>query len=561
MFDSIRKILRKKVGEIDFDLTLADSPERGHLSTNVAFSLAKERGMSPADAACEIKGYLDKNAKKEIFKVEVAGPGFINIWLRIEVVQNEFEKIVKAKEGWGVPQKKSKKKIIIEYSQPNIAKPMHVGHLRSTIIGDALANIYDFLGYETVRWNYLGDWGTQFGKLIAAYKLWGDKEEVEKSPISGLNSLYVKFHEEAEKDPGLEEKGRSEFKKLEDGDRENRELWKWFKEESVKEFNEMYGILGIKFDTWIGESFYEKELHPLIKELLKDGIAEESDGAIIVPLESRGFPPGLIRKSDGATLYLTRDIANLKYRLKEYKPSRILYVVDNGQTLHFQQLFAIADILGLNSAELAHVKFGLVLSGDMKRLSTREGRQIALLDVINEAIERAKKIVGDKQPDMDDGEKDKIARIVGVGAVKYNDLSQNRQSDITFDWDKMLSLDGNSGPYLQYTYARMMSIVGKANGVPKLDSSALEGGAGVEIVMKLSEFPEVVRRVAETYFPHYIANYLYELSKLANKYYEKEPVLRAEGNLKNLRLNLVAAVAGTLKSGLGLLGIKVAERM
>lgn len=556
MIEKVRELLEKKLGEEGFELALSGG-ERGHFSTNAAFVLAKKEGKSPADAASEIDKYLkEKSPKGFIEKTEIVN-GFINIWFTKDAIQDEFKRISNKRQ---VTRDKRNERIIVEYSQPNIAKPMHVGHLRSTIIGDALANIFEFAGYKVTRWNYLGDWGTQFGKLIVAYRKWGDDSKIEKDPINELNNLYVKFHEEVKNDPKLDDEARAEFKKLEDGDKENKKLWEKFKEESLKEFNEMYSIFGIEFDEWKGEASYEKELNPLIQRLLKDGIAKESEGAIIVDLTDEGLSPGLIQKSDGATLYLTRDIASLTDRVKKYKADNILYVVDNGQSLHFEQLFAIARKIGLKFSA-KHIKFGLVLSEDMKKLSTREGRHISLKGVIDEAISRARKIVDEKQAELRGEERAEIAKVVGVGALKYNDLSQNRQSDITFNWDKMLSLEGNSAPYLQYSYTRLASILAKAGHFGRLKENALEDEADLNMVLKLAAFPDAIKTVTENYFPHYLAQYLYELAREVNGYYEKVPVLKAEGDLRDARLHLVKACSDTLKTGLGLLGIGVVDRM
>ena len=449
---------------------------------------------------------------------------------------------------------------------------MHVGHLRSTIIGDALANLYEFLGYKVIRWNYIGDWGTQFGKLTAAYKMWGNKKELEAKPIETMLKLYVRFHEEAKKDPSLDKKGQEEFQKLEKGDKENKRLWEWFRRESLKDFSRLYKLLDVKFDVTAGESFYEKDLKPLIERLEKSGIAKKSEGALIVPLENVSLSPALIRKSDEATLYLTRDMANLEYRLKKYKPSKVLYVVANEQSFHFAQLFAVTKIMGLTSVRAEHIKFGMVLGPDGKKFSTREGKTIILDDLINEAVKLARKTVEGKNPKLSAKEKDKIASIVGVGAIKYNDLSQNRVGDITFNWEKMLSITGNSAPYLQYTYARLKSILRKGRVVKPAFAKALPAGRQVragkhfseadkEIVIQLSQFPEVVRRSAEEYLPNYLANYLYSLSQTVNAYYETNPVLQSEPAVRSVRLNLIKAVAETLKNGLNLLGIKTLERM
>ncbi|MDP3991289.1 MAG: arginine--tRNA ligase [Candidatus Colwellbacteria bacterium] len=568
MLERIRELIRGKLGELPFEVNFSDPPAggegRGHLNTNAAFPLAKQISASPLKAAEELKKYLEEKGADFFSKIEVAEPGFLNIWLTPEVIREELEEIVEAGEKWGtlkhLDKLSARARVIVEYSQPNIAKPMHVGHLRSTIIGDALANILEFAGYEVIRWNYLGDWGTQFGNVIAAYKLWGDKHEVERAPVEVLAGLYARFHEEMKKDPELEERGREEFRKLETGDKENRELWEWFKEESIKELNKIYALLDIKFDEWISESFYEKALPSLIDSLLKKGIAKESEGAVIVPLEKFNLPPALIRKSDEGTLYLTRDIANLEYRLKEYKADSVLYVVDNGQSLHFQQLFAVAEILRLKG-DFHHIKFGLVLGEGLKRLSTRAGRHIALLEVINEAVERARKVIEGKQSKMSNEEKEEVAKVVGIGALKYNDLSQNRMADIAFDWDKMLSLQGNSAPYLQYTYARLKSILRKAENIPVFEAGAIEKEADLRLILKLAFFPEVIEEVSKNYLPHQLANYLYDLARAINDYYEKEPILKAEPGLRTARLHLVKAAAEVLKTGLGLLGIKTVERM
>ena len=561
MIKTLADILREKLYELDFDIRISDDPERGHLSTNAAFVLAKKEQSSPMDMAEELRSHLHKHAPAGYFeKIEVVPPGFINIWLTPDSIRNEFRKICGTK-VWGKG-KKRKETAIVDYSAPNIGKPLHIGHLRSTIIGDAIANIYDFAGYSVVRWNYIGDWGTQFGKTITAYKLWGKKGEVKKKPVEELSKLYIKFHEESKEHSELEDSAREEFKKLEDGDRENLKLWKWFKKESLKELGKVYNKLGVRFSVYIGEAFYQDKMSKSIKSLIEDGLAKESEGALIVPLDKYGLPPALIRKSDGATLYLTRDIPNLEYRLDEYKPKKIVYVIANEQTLHLSQLFAIADLKGIGEGvELVHVKFGLVLGDDGKKFSTREGGVVELNQVIDEAVRRAKETIKERKADLKPAEAKQVARAVGVGAIKYNDLSQNRLSDITFDWERMLSFEGNSGPYLQYTYARLKNILRKARIVPKLDASSLEENRDFAIVIKLAEFPEVLARVAQNYMPHYLANYLYELAKEANSFYQSEPVLYSVPKLRSVRLNLVRETIKVLKTGLNLLGIEVVEKM
>jgi len=545
--------------------------EFGDYAVNAAFALSKLLGISSNEVANLLAEKLNDKKPPEIAKVEVVG-GYVNFFLAEEFLRKELAKIHKDGESYGKLKTGKGKTVIIDYSAPNIAKPMHVGHLRSTIIGDALANIYEALGYKVVRWNYLGDWGTQFGKLIAAYKLWGDKNEVEKNPIKTLEGLYVRFHEELKTKPELERVGQEEFQKLEKGDKENRKLWEWFKKESLKEFEKMYKLLGVEFDTYAGESDYEKDLAPTVADLQKRGIAEIGEGgSVIVKLDKYNLPPALIQKSDGASLYITRDIALLKDRIKKYKPEKILYVVANQQTLHFQQLFAIAETLGLNSSKFEHIKFGLVLGEDKKKLSTREGNAVTLEEVVNKAIKLARDIVEKKNPSLSEKEKEEIAQVVAVGALKYQDLKEHRNSDIVFDWQRMLDFTGNSGPYLQYTYARLTSILKKAN-VWKFNFQTLGWGpklfdnlgekSELAIIKHLLDFPDVLGKVGEANLPNHLALYLYELANLANRFYETVPVIKDENlGRRAARLALVETAAAILKTGLGLLGIGVLEKI
>ena len=568
MIQTIREAIAKRLGDSEFEVKIENSLERGHFSTNAAFILSEKEKLRPKEAAEELRSFLRKHDEAKVFdRIELGGGGFINIWLSQEAIRGEFRRIVKAGGSWGKVKVKVKNRetVIVEYSSPGIAKPMHVGHIRSTIIGDAIANVYEFLGYRVVRWNYIGDWGTQFGKLIAAYKLWGNRREVTKDPVEELEKLYVRFHKELKNNPALEAEGREEFKKLEAGDKKNKKLWRWFKKESLKEFNRIYNRLGVTFSVSIGEAFYEKDLEGAINLLKEEGLAQESEGALMVELERFDLPPAMIRKSDGATLYLTRDIANLKYRIEEYEPKKILYVVANEQTLHFSQLFAIAKMIDLakdkHMPELAHVKFGLVRGETGKKLSTREGTAIKLNELLDRSIKLSQEALGARKVELRKSEAKEVAEILGIGAVKYNDLSQNRMSDIVFDWEKMLSFEGNSAPYLQYTYARLKSILKKARGIPKLNGMALENERDLVLVLKLSEFPEVLGRVKETYMPSQLASYLYELAREVNSYYHSEPVLYSESGLRAVRLNLVKAASDVIKTGLNLLGIKTVEKM
>ncbi|MDO8504505.1 MAG: arginine--tRNA ligase [Candidatus Liptonbacteria bacterium] len=560
----IEAIIKKVLGrELPVEVSIPTHGSFGHYSTNVAMRLAPSEKKAPLQIAKDLAEKISFIAPKGMFaKVEAVPPGFINFWLSEEFLRKELGAIYKKRAKYGESNLGRARKIIVEYSQPNIAKRMHVGHIRSTIIGDALANIYDALGYKVIRWNYLGDWGTQFGKLISAYKWWGDRGAVKKDPINTLQALYVRFHEEMKARPELESEGREEFRKLEMGDRENRALWKWFKEESLKEFEKIYVRLGIHFDTYIGESFFERDMAPLVAELKEMGLARKSEGAVIVPLEKFGLPPAVVEKSDGGSIYLARDIAGLRYRVKKYKPNRMLYVVGNEQALHFEQLFAIASLLGFKKGDFAHVKFGSILGEGGKKLSTREGRVVMLDEVVEKAVSLAGKIVEKKNSGLSEKKKKLIAEAVGIGALKYNDLKEHRTTDIVFDWEKMLDTHGMSGPYLQYTYARLSSIIKKAKRIGKTDLKHLSSPEELALIKKLLDFPEEIEKSAEQFTTNNIALYLYELANLANRFYESTPVLKDENALRrNARLVLIESVRSALKKGLGLLGIEAPEEI
>lgn len=541
----------------EVSISVPEVAEFGHYSTNIAMRLAKEAKKAPLVLAEEFAAKLQASCSDVFAKVEAVKPGFINLWLADAFLQQEFAKGVVAPELGGG------RTVVIDYAAPNIAKPMHVGHLRSTIIGDALANIYEYVGYKAVRWNYLGDWGTQFGKLITAYKLWGKKEDVERDPIGTMLTLYVRVSEEAKTNPALDEQARAEFKKLEDGDGENRKLWEWFKDESLIEFHKMFKRLGVRFDEEIGEAFYEDALYDVVKELKeKELLVPGDEGTQIVNLDSQKLPVALIQKSDGASLYITRDIATMKHRLSRYKPAKLLYVVANQQALHFEQLFAIAKLLGLSDkTEMKHVKFGMVLGEDGKKFATREGRLIKLEDLLDQAVAGAYAVVAGKNKDLSEAEKRAVAEAVGIGAIKYNDLKQDRNTDIVFNWEAMLDLHGDTAPYLQYTSVRLNAILKKAN-MEVRTGSFEPGGLEYGLMKKVLDFNDVVVLCAETCYTSHLAKYLFDLAKIANGYYESVRILEdADEARKRARLALIAAVAETLKKGLGLLGITVPERI
>ena len=564
----------------------------GDYATGIALKLAKIEQKNPM----EIAELIQKNFPKFPFlgSTQAVKPGFVNFYLADSWLEREIEKNLKLKQHYGKTAFGVGKKVVIEYSSPNIAKPLGAHHLLSTLIGQTIANILHFCGYKIIGVNFLGDWGTQFGKLIYAYKTWGDHKTIEKDPLHELLKLYTRFHEEASKDPLLEERAREEFKKMESGDEQNLHLWRWIREESIKALESVYQKLGVHFHEYLSESMYEKDSREIIEEGKKKGIFITGEkGALIVQFEHEQYPPYLIQKADGTTLYSTRDIASIKGRLKRYHPKKMIYVVDVAQSLHFQQLFATAKKLGLDQSELIHVVFGRMQFPHGK-MSTREGTMVLLEELLEEAAVRAKKIVDEKGLHLPEAEKQFIIDGIAIGAVKYHIISQNRESNLIFDWDRMLALDGNSAPYLQYSYARAESILRKDRdlGVQKAKNNShqanqislfdVEKNRAVEnnndkikapdvlledsltraLLHELIKFPEHVRLAAETYKPHLLTNYLFDLAQIFNSFYQTVPVLNAANPEQKIsRLNLVKGFSQVIKNGLGLLGIQTFERM
>lgn len=542
------------------DIPLENQAENryGDYSSPLAFILSKKTKENPLSIAELLKNEMTNISPSLISKIEIAGGGYLNFFVSQEKLAEKLKEAYQKKEKFGFSSEGKNKKIIVDYSSPNIAKPMHIGHLRSTIIGEALSNLYEFLGYKVVRWNYLGDWGTQFGKLIASYKLWGSEKAIKENAINNLLALYVRFHKEEEKNPKLEKIGQEEFKKLEEGDKENKRFWLWFKKASWKEFEKIYQALNIKFDVVLGESFFNQKALSIISFLKNKKIAEPSDGALIVPLDKFGLPPALIQKSDEATLYLTRELAALKYRLGKYQPKKIIYVVGNEQDLHFKQLSALVKILGWGKkTELIHIKFGLVLSNDKKKLSTRKGEIVDLKEVINEAKEKAKKIIKEKHPQWPDKKIQKTGQIIAIGALKFNDLKEFRTADLVFNWEKMLDFSANSSVYLQYTYARINKIIAKAKRIGEYDLKLLNYPLEKLLIKKIIDFPEEIKNSAENYAPNNLAGFLLALADLTNKYYETVPVLKEKNKKRlNSQLVLLKTTASILKTGLKILGIE-----
>lgn len=525
------------------------------------FKLAKTVRKAPQMIARELKDKLEK--PDFIADIQVVG-AYINFFAdKTSFVREVMGKVLDKDKDYIKSSMGEGKTIVIDYSSPNIAKPFHVGHLRSTVIGNALYNIYKALGYNCVGVNHLGDWGTQFGKLIVAYKKWGDKETVEREDIKELSRIYVKFHEEAEKDPSLNDEARHWLVKMQEGDSEALELWKWFVDISMKEFNRIYDRLHISFDSYAGESFYNDKMQAVVDELKEKNLLKESEGAQIVDLEEYNMPPCLILRSDGGTLYPTRDIAAALYRKKTYNFYRDIYVTALDQNLHFAQWFKVLELMGYDWAkdELVHVPFGLVSLGDGK-LSTRKGHVVLMEDILNAAVEKTSGIIEEKNPDLPN--KDEISEQVGIGAVIFNDLYNSRIKNVVFDLERMLSFEGETGPYVQYTHARACSILRKA-GVEKpekdIDCSLISDEASVNICKVLSDLPSKLVDAADKYEPYILTRHIVEICKAFNKFYNENNIMGSEGELKKARLAVVYAVKSAIAQSLALLGIAAPEQM
>jgi arginyl-tRNA synthetase len=523
------------------------------------FRLAKTLRKAPPLIAKEISSKIEKPDFISEIKVQSA---YLNFFTDKSVfAEKVISKVIAEKENYGRSTEGNGKTVVIDYSSPNIAKPFHVGHLRSTVIGNSLYKIYEFMGYKCVGINHLGDWGTQFGKLISAYKRWGSKEAVEKDGISELMRIYVKFHEEAEKEPSLNDEARAWFKKMQDGDKEALSLWKWFHDMSMKEFNRIYDVLGVKFDAFTGESFYNDKMAAVVDELKEKKLLKKSNGAEIVDLEEADMPPCLIIRSDGGTLYATRDIAAAFYRKKTYNFDKCLYVTAVDQNLHFAQWFKVIEKMGYPwSKDLVHVPFGLVSLPDGK-LSTRRGKVVLMEELLKEAVNKTRNIIEDKNPELPD--KEKVARQVGIGAVIFDDLYNGRIKDVVFSWDKMLNFEGETGPYVQYTNARACSILRKAENInfENIDYTSLTDGASVDVCRLLDIFSDKVCDAASKYEPSIVSRYLVDLSQAFNKFYHDNPILSAEKEVCKARLAVVKSVSTVIKAGLSLLGIQAPEQM
>ncbi|WP_425454720.1 arginine--tRNA ligase [Falsibacillus pallidus] len=551
-------ILSALNGELDAQTiySLIETPKHQHLGDLAfpCFSLAKAMKKAPI----EIAEHLSQKIKgPEIDHVQPAGP-YINVFFsKNEIARTIIPSILTAGAAFGSGEDGIGKTVVLDMSSPNIAKPFSMGHLRSTVIGNSLALIAEKMGYKAVRLNHLGDWGTQFGKLITAYRKWGVEEDVQENPIGELFKLYIRFHQEAETDPILEEEGRKAFKELEDGVEENIRIWTWFRDESLKAFMTIYDLMNVKFDDWNGEAFYNDKMGEVIALLEEQKLLETSEGAEVVRLDDKQLPPCLIKKSDGATLYATRDLAAAIYRQQEYHFDEALYIVGQEQTIHFKQVFGVLKKLGFSWADhMKHVPFGLYLK-DGKKMSTRKGRVILLEEVLNEAISLAANNIKAKNPGLQNAED--VAKAVGTGAVLFHDLKNDRMNNIEFSLEDMLAFEGETGPYIQYTHARANTLLRKSP-IEDVEFTSLSDEDSWEVIKLLRLFPEMISKAYTQLSPSVLAKYLIDTAQSFNKYYGKVRILEQDSELGS-RLSLVQAVVIVLSEGLRLLGISAPDQM
>lgn len=523
------------------------------------FKLAKIFRKAPNAIAEDLAGKIQPT--DDINKIVNLG-GYVNFFVNKEsLAKKVINQVLSEKENYGKSEFGKGKTVVVEFSSPNIAKPFHIGHVRTTVIGNALSKIYQSQGYHVEKLNHLGDYGTQFGKLIVAYKLWGDKQAVEKDPIKELLKLYIRFHDEAEAKPEMEDEAREWFTKLENGDQEAKDLWQWFRDESLKEFSRVYDLLDIDFDSYVGESFYSDKMPAVIEELKEKNLLVESDGAMIVDLEDSKLPPALIQKRDGSTLYLTRDLASAFYRKKIYDFDKSIYVVGAQQELHFKQCFEIIKRMGYDwYKDMVHVQFGMVALEE-GTMSTRKGRVVFLEDVLNQAINRTRQIIEEKNPDAENI--DEVAKAVGVGAVVFQELSNSRIKDYTFSWDRTLSFEGETGPYVQYTHARCCAVLRKVDQPVSADINyeALSDQDAADVLSVLETFNKSIMTAMKKNEPHIVTRFVLDLAQAFNKFYHNSPILVEDDDLRAARLALVEATKQTIENALKILGMKAPQKM
>jgi len=560
---AIANCLKEKIEDLTLEeiVALIEVPPNKEMGDFAfpCFKLAKVFRKAPNMIAADLAENIE--AKGAISKVMPLG-GYVNFFVnKSQLAETVINDVLTKKEKYGHTDLGQEKAVVIDFSSPNIAKPFHIGHIRTTVIGNALYKIYDSQGYNVVRVNHLGDYGTQFGKLIVAFKLWGSKEAVEANPIPELLKLYVKFHEEAEQKPEMEDEARAWFTKLENGDEEAKALWQWFRDESLKEFARVYDLLDIEFDSYAGESFYSDKMGVVIDQLKEKGLLVQSQGTNVVDLEEFNMPPALITKNDGSTLYMTRDLAAAIYRKNTYDFDKCIYVVGSQQSLHFQQLFKVLELMGYEwSKDLIHVPFGMVALEE-GTMSTRKGRVVFLEDVLKQAVEKTKEIVLSKNPNAKNVEQ--IAKQVGVGAVVFQELSNSRIKDYTFSWSRTLSFEGETGPYVQYTHARCCAVLRKAEEEVTADINydLLSEGDGAEVLKVIGSFNKAILAAMRKNEPHIITRFVLDLAQAFNKFYHDNPILVEDAELRKARLALVAATRQTIENALALLGMHAPERM
>lgn len=527
------------------------------------FKLAKSLRKAPPVIANEIKENI-KIDEKIIEKIEIVG-GYLNIYINKEtLIENVLKEVADKKEKYGSSDIGQNKNVVIDYSAPNIAKPFHIGHLRSTVIGGALYKIYNFLGYNSVGINYLGDWGLQFGKVMAGYDMWKDEYDFSKSEIQAILKIYVRFCQEEKENPELTEKAREYFKRLEDGAEKEVKTWKWIRKISLENYQKTYNLLNSKFDSYNGESYYNDKMEPIVEELRNKGLLKESDGAQVVDLAEYDMPPCIIITSAGTTIYATRDLASLKDRINTYNFDKAIYVVGNEQRLHFKQVFKVLELMGYPeyAAKCEHVPFGLVVDKTGEKIGSRKGNSVFLEDILKEAIQKVEKIIDEKNPNLEN--KEEVARKVGVGAIIFNDLSNSRIKDEIFDWDMLLNFQGETGPYIQYIYVRTRSLIEKAGYIPQIENinfSVLKEKEAIETVKLLYNFNEVVQNAADKNEPSVVARYLIDVAQNFSTFYNEHKIITEDKALQDARLALTYCVGTVLKTGVTLLGMEMPDKM
>ncbi len=566
MYEQLSEVARKtlmkefKLNDVSITWQRPQESEFGDIATAVALQISKQVGRAPREIAELVLKDLEKHPDVE--KVEIAGPGYINIWFTCDALLRQLNTTREACTARVTRTKEAP--VIVEYSQPNIAKPLGVHHLLTTLIGQAIANLYEHAGYNTIKWNYLGDWGTQFGKLAVAVEKWGDGRPASGYSIDELLELYVRFHDEVENDPTLEDQGREAFRRLEQGDEELLEFWKEIVASTKEALSKVYHRLNVSFDTDIGESFYQDKIDPILEEGISKGVFTEGEGgSLIVEFpEECNFPPYLVRKSDGATLYSTRDIAQMRYRMDTYHPQAIFIVTDIAQKLHFEQLEETCNMLDWDLPEFENILFGRMRFADRK-MSTRKGSVLKLEEVLEEAVARADKVIDEHGESIQTDDRSELASMMGLGSLAYGVLSQNRKMDLVFDWDKMLSFEGNSAPYLQYTHARARSVLRKVEvdrvDFPETIESLEEKERG--LLNTLLQFDQTLTEARESHMPHVLANYLHKLCQDFNAFYNELPILKADEPARSLRLALTSSTAEVLKTGAEILTLRVPDQM